>query len=165
MFPEEGRQRVIIEAAEPEIDAGKFPIKRIIGEETLVEANILADGHDALACSLLYRKEGDEAWVEIPLEELGNDRWQGSFTVQELGVYQYTVQGWIDHFKTWSRDQEKRIQAGQDVTIDLLMGAELVERASRRATQMDENWLGIFAKSLRAGGEEGARHALSPELA
>jgi len=165
MFPEEGRNRVIIEAVEPEIDAGRFPIKRIIGEETVVEANILADGHDALSCSILYRKEGDENWVEVPMEGLGNDRWQGSFIVQELGTYEYTLQGWVDHFKTWSRDLAKRVQAGQDVTIDLLIGADLVERASQRATQIDENWLAIFAKSLREGGEEGSRHALSPELA
>lgn len=165
MLPEEGRNRVIIESVKPEIDAGRFPIKRIVGEETVVEANILADGHDALSCSVLYRKEGDENWVEVPMEALGNDRWRGSFIVQELGTYQYTLQGWVDHFKTWSRDLSKRVQAGQDVTIDLLIGADLVERAGKHATQIDENWLAIFAKSLRAGGEEGARHALSPELA
>lgn len=164
MLPEEGRNRVIIEGVEPEIDGGRFPIKRINGEETVVEANILADGHDALACALLYRKEGESDWIEVGMEALGNDRWRGAFTVQELGIYQYTVQGWVDHFKTWSRDLAKRVQAGQDVTVDLLIGAELVEKAGKHASGMDENWLGIFAKALRGGGEEGAKHALSPEL-
>jgi starch synthase (maltosyl-transferring) len=165
MQPIEGRNRVIIEGVKPEIDAGRFPIKRILGEETVVEADLLADGHDALACALLYLKEGDAEWTEVLMEPLGNDRWSASFRVEELGRYRYTVQGWIDHFKTWSRDLGKRVQAGQDVSIDLLIGAEMVERAYKRATQLNANWLSAFAEALRAGGEEGARQALSQELA
>jgi starch synthase (maltosyl-transferring) len=165
MQPEEGRRRVIIEGVKPEIDVGRFPIKRIVGEETVVEADILADGHDELACALLYRKEGDATWTESPMEPLGNDRWRASFKVQEQGRYRYTVMGWIEHFKTWSRDLGKRVKAGQDVSIDLLIGAEMVENARQRATQMDAAWLATFAESLRAGGENGARQALTPELA
>ena len=164
MFPEEGRRRVIIGDVKPEIEGGRFPIKRITGEETVVEADVLADGHDAVACALLYRKEGDETWTEVPMEPLINDRWQASFAVQELGNYEYTVQGWIDHFKTWSRDLAKRVQAGQNVAVDLLIGAELVQKAVKHATALDENWLSTFAKALQAGGEDGTQHALSPEL-
>jgi len=165
MLSQEGRNRVIIEGVSPEIDGGRFPIKRIIGEETVVEADILADGHDALSSALLYRKDGEDAWRETPMQPLGNDRWRAFFKVEELGVYQYTVQGWVDHFKTWSRDLAKRVQAGQNVSVDLLIGAEMVEAAIRRASGMDQDWLATFAKSLRSGGEEAARHALSPELA
>ncbi len=164
MQPEEGRNRVIIEGVTPEIDGGRFPIKRITGEETIVEADILTDGHDALSCALLYRKEGDSYWTEAPMQALGNDRWRGSFIVQELGRYQYTVQGWVDHFKTWSRDLAKRVQAGQDVTVDLLIGAEMVESAHQHASQMSATWLDTYAKALRAGGEDAAHQALSPEL-
>jgi starch synthase (maltosyl-transferring) len=165
MQPDEGRSRVIIEGVTPEIDAGRFPIKRIIGEETIVEADILADGHDALACVLLYCREGETAWREAPMEPLGNDRWRGSFIVETPGVYRYTIQGWIDHFKTWSRDLAKRVQAEQDVSVDLLIGAEMVEAARERASQLDKEWLSTFSKALRAGGAEGSRHALSPDLA
>jgi starch synthase (maltosyl-transferring) len=165
MQPEEGRNRVIIEGVKPEIEAGRYPIKRIVGDQTVVEADILADGHDALSCALLYRKEGDANWTEVPMEPLGDDRWRGSFSVQELGRYRYTVLGWIDHFKTWSRDLGKRVEAGQDVSVDLLIGAELVEGARKRATLVHAGWLSTFAEALRAGGVEGARQALSPELA
>ena len=164
MQPEEGRNRVIIEEVTPEIDGGRFPIKRILGEETIVEADILTDGHDALSCALLYRKEGNSYWTEALMEALGNDRWHGSFIVQELGRYQYTVQGWVDHFKTWSRDLAKRVQAGQNVTVDLLIGAEMVESAHQHASQMSATWLDTYAKALRAGGEDAAHQALSPEL-
>jgi starch synthase (maltosyl-transferring) len=165
MQPEEGRKRVIIEKVTPEIDGGKFPIKRVIGDETTVEAVILADGHDALSCALLYRAESEPSWTLVPMQPLGNDRWQGSFRVQELGRYRYTVMGWVDHFKTWSRDLEKRIRAGQDVSIDLLIGAEMVEQARQRAGLTQAGWLSTFADALRAGGKEGQEGALSPELA
>jgi starch synthase (maltosyl-transferring) len=163
--PEEGRDRAVIEDVTPEIDSGRFPIKRIVGEEVAVEADILTDGHDALACVLLYRKEAGAQWTEAPMEPLGNDRWRGSFRVQELGRYRYTVRAWVDHFKTWSRDLAKRVQAGQDASVDLLIGAEMVENARKRAPLMHAGPLDSFAEALRAGGVEGTRQALSTELA
>lgn len=165
MLPDEGRNRVIIADVTPEIDAGRFPIKRIVGDETIIEANILVDGHDELACVLLYCKESDETWSEVPMTALGNDRWRAAFSVPEMGRYRYTVQGWVDHFKTWTRDLGKRLAAGQDVTVDLLIGAQMVEQAYQQATGMDATWLSTFAESLRAGGEQAARHALSTDLA
>jgi len=165
MQPEEGRKRVIIESVTPEIDAGRFPIKRIVGDEIVVEADVLADSHDALSCALLYRKESEAEWSEVSMEPLGNDRWQGSFQVQEMGRYLYTVTGWIDHFKSWSRDLAKRLEARQDLSVDLQIGAEMVEAASKRTNQMDKALLSTFAQALNAGGVEASRHALSEELA
>jgi len=165
MRPEEGRKRVIIESVTPEIDAGRYPIQRIMGEETIVRAVILADSHDALSCALLYRKESDASWTEVPMQSLGDDRWRGSFRLHEMGHYRYTVKGWIDHFKTWSRDLEKRILAGQDVSVDLLVGAEMVEEARQRADPTQARWLSTKVEALRRGGEEGERQALSTELA
>ena len=162
---EVSRKRVIIGGVTPEIDGGRFPIKRIVGDETVVEADALADGHDALSCALLYRRETDEKWSEVPMQPLGNDRWRASFVTPEMGRYLYTVQGWVDPFKTWARDLKKRIEAGQDLSVDMLIGAEMVEKAHRRAGKTDQNWLGTFAETLRSGGEEAARFALSPELA
>lgn len=165
MQPEEGRNRVIIADVTPEVDSGRFPIKRIVGDETTVEANILTDGHDALSCSLLYRKEGAARWIEVPMEELGNDRWRAAFTVDELGQYRYTLAGWVDHFKTWARDFAKRVQAGQDVTVDLQIGAGLVEAARDQAAQDVQDELATCAAALRGGGDDAIRRALSPELA
>ena len=165
MIPEDGRNRVIIESVRPEIDGGKFPIKRVIGGETVVEADILTDGHDAISCVLLYRSENQADWIEVPMEQLGNDHWRASFRVQNLGRYYYTVQGWVDQFKTWSRDFAKRVEAGQDVSVDLMIGADLLERGQRRATPLQAKWLSTFAETLRAGGDEAVRQALSPESA
>jgi starch synthase (maltosyl-transferring) len=76
---QEGRTRVIIENVTPQVDDGAFPIKRIIGDTVIVEADVFTDGHDAIACALLYKKEGDSKWTEAPMEALVNDRWRGSF--------------------------------------------------------------------------------------
>ncbi len=158
-----GRQRVIIEGVRPEIDGGRFAIKRTMGEKVVVEADIFTDGHEVIAAVLLHRREEDEAWAESPMMPLGNDRWRGEFVVAELGGYRYTIQGWIDHFQTWARDLAKRIEAGQDVSVDLLIGAELVEQAGERAVGADRESLLRYATLLRSS--TGADHALSSDLA
>ena len=78
---QEGRNRVVIEAVKPEIDGGRFPIKRTPGDKVVAEADIFADGHDVISCVLLFRKEDESRWTEIPMQPLGNDRWQGQFEV------------------------------------------------------------------------------------
>ncbi len=158
-----GRQRVIIEGVRPEIDGGRFAIKRTMGEKVVVEADIFTDGHEVIAAVLLHRREEDETWTESPMMPLVNDRWRGEFVVADLGGYRYTIQGWIDHFQTWSRDLAKRIEAGQDVSVDLLIGAELVEQASERAGGADRESLLRYATQLRS--PTGADHALSSDLA
>ncbi|MGH9360367.1 MAG: maltotransferase domain-containing protein, partial [Thermoanaerobaculia bacterium] len=131
--PEDGRRRVVIEGVSPEIDGGRFPIKRVVGEWVVVEADAFADGHDALACRLLHRREADAEWSEAPMEALVNDRWRGAFRVSELGRWRYTLVGWVDPWTTWRGDLRKRLAAGQDVAVDLRIGAELVRAAAGRA--------------------------------
>ncbi len=162
---EDGRNRVIIERVSPEIDAGRFPIKRTVGEKVVVEADVFIDGHDAISCVLQYHPQGAADWNEVPLVPLVNDRWRAELVVTEVGRYQYTVQGWIDRFKSWSRDLAKRVNAGQNVTVDLLIGAGLVEAAAQHAAGDDAAKLQAAAAALRAGGDEGIGSALSAELA
>jgi starch synthase (maltosyl-transferring) len=102
--PEEGRYRVVVSAVFPEVDGGRFPIKRSLGETVQVRADVFADGHDAISCVLLYRKKDEPEWSEAPMSFEGNDRWRGEFRVDALGSYVYTIEGWIDHFKTWRSD-------------------------------------------------------------
>ena len=165
MRVEVGRSRVAIEGVAPEIDTGAFPIKRVVGDTVVVEVDAFADGHDAISGVLLYRKEGDQQWSETPLTPLVNDRWRGVFTVGEVGRYCYTVQAWVDRFKTWSRDLAKRVEAGQDVAVDLLIGAQLVEVASARAPTAVASQLKAVAELLRAGGAVAVQQALSSALA
>ncbi|UCD22606.1 MAG: alpha-1,4-glucan--maltose-1-phosphate maltosyltransferase [Chloroflexota bacterium] len=142
--------RVIIEGLKPEIDDGRFPIKRVIGETVVVEADVFADGHDAISALLFYRKESDSEWVEVPMEPLGNDRWRGSFAVSELGRYRYTVTAWVDHFKSWQQNLPKRIQANQEVSVEFLVGAELIVEASQCAPKSARQKMREWARTLES---------------
>jgi starch synthase (maltosyl-transferring) len=160
------RRRVVIENIKPEVDCGRFPIKRAVGEKVVVMADLFADGHDALAASLLYKKHNDEKWREVPMRFVENDRWKGEFVVEEVGLYDYIIEGWIDYFKTWQRDFRKRREAGQSLKADLLIGAGYVEEALERAPQEDKERLKRYAALLREGrnGEEVVSIALGEAL-
>jgi starch synthase (maltosyl-transferring) len=146
-----GRRRVVIEGITPQVDGGRFPAKRTVGDRVRVEADVFTDGHDAIAASLLARREGSNEWTEIPMQPLVNDRWFATFRVGELGRYGFKVQGWVDHFETWHRDLLKRIAAESDALVDYLIGADLVDAAASRATGADHAWLSGRATVLRAG--------------
>ncbi|HSK75290.1 MAG TPA: alpha-1,4-glucan--maltose-1-phosphate maltosyltransferase [Thermoanaerobaculia bacterium] len=158
---ETGRQRVIIEGVEPEVDCGRFPIKRTVGERVRVEADAFTDGHDAITVRLLWRPESQEKWREAAMEPLGNDRWRAEFTPAEQGRWLYTVTAWVDRFKTWRRDLKKRVDAGQDVAIDLLVGAGLVREASERAAKADARVLAALAEDLEKKTDPSDRLALA----
>lgn len=146
---EEGRRRVQFESVWPEIDGGRFPIKRIAGDTVRVDLAMFSDGHDAIAGALLYRHESSTTWSEVPLWDDGYDQWHGEFTVSQLGRYLYTVTGWVDHFSSWRHGMFKKVEAEQDVTVDLLIGAELVAAAAERATGADAQQLQQWANRLR----------------
>jgi starch synthase (maltosyl-transferring) len=161
---------VVIENLAPEIDGGKYPIKRTVGEQVVVEADIHADGHDVLAAVVLYRPERESAWLEAVMRPLLNDRWQGQFCVESLGSYFYTLQAWVDGFQSWSRDTVKKFEAGQDISVAAAMGARLIQSAVDRAQGSDSQKLAAqFAAELkglsRAGGEAVAKLARNAELA
>lgn len=129
----EARRRVIIRGVTPQVEGGRYPIKRVPGERVVVEADVFLDGHDELACVLQYRRRGDEKWQETPMEAGVNDHWRGEFRVGEAPAYEYRLEAWPDPFASWRRDLRKRIEAGQDISSELLTGAQLVREAAARA--------------------------------
>jgi starch synthase (maltosyl-transferring) len=144
-----GMARVFISGVRPEIDCGQYPIKRTVGEEVAVEADIFADGHDELSCLLLHRCQGTSTWQEVPMRLLGNDRWRGAFRVEKEGKHEYTLRGWVNHFASWRRDLKKRLHAGQDVAAEVLVGAHLAEEAAGRAPEAEAAVLREWAQRLR----------------
>ncbi|HUO86979.1 MAG TPA: alpha-1,4-glucan--maltose-1-phosphate maltosyltransferase [Thermoanaerobaculia bacterium] len=164
---EEGRRRVVLEGMTPEIDCGRFPVKRTLGERLIVEIDAFTDGHDQLAVRLLWREEGDESWVETPMEPLGNDRWRGELVPTRLGRGLYTVEAWVDRFESWRRDFAKRVEAAQEVGVDLAIGAALVRQAAERAGRGDRRVLAALADDLDGDGDvvERIGLALDEELA
>ena len=164
-LPEHVPSRVIVEGIEPEIDDGRFPIKRTVGEDVVVRADIHTDGHEVLAAVLRYRRANSDEWSELPMSPLGNDRWSASFPVTEQGWYEYTVQAWIDEFATWRRDLQKKVDAGQDVHSELLEGAEIIRGIARLAGSPDGDWLRGQAEAIREGDQASRlRASLDPIL-
>ncbi len=130
--PEFGRRRVVVEQVRPEINGGRFAIKRTPGEPVQVTADVHADGHDVLAVRLRHRRAGEPAWTEVAMQPLGNDEWAADFTPAHVGAYEYTVEAWVDHFLSWRHALEIKVRAGLDVAVELQEGAALVAAAAAR---------------------------------
>jgi len=161
----DGRRRVVIENVQPEIDSGRFPIKRVIGQSVEVEADAFTDSHDALACVLRYRHASETGWHEVAMTPLINDRWRASFPITELGRYVYTLTAWIDHFFSWRYEFSRRNDA-QDIAVALQAGAMLVEAAATRADGKNQMQLQQIAEKLRTvKPDAGSALALSETLA
>ncbi len=160
MKPSEGRNRVVIEGLRPEVDGGRFAIKRVVGERVVVEADAFCDGHDSLGCVLAFRREEESAWRETEMAPLGNDRWRGEFTVDGVGRWRYTVLAWVDPFRSWHHDFARREQA-EDIGVALLVGAGLLDEAAAQAGEADAARLGQWAEALRGSDPLDARRALA----
>jgi starch synthase (maltosyl-transferring) len=165
----EGRRRVVIEAVAPQIDGGRFPIKRVVGEQVVVETDLFADGHDLIRGVLRWRGE-DGDWREVALEAIGNDRWRAAFPVSQVGWYRYTVDAWVDRLLTWRSELAKRLQPGaesdSELALQLRIGADLIDQAAARAPAADGKRLKAWARKLRGAGPVAARceHALDDDL-
>jgi starch synthase (maltosyl-transferring) len=159
--PVDGHKRVVVEGVTPEIDSGRFPIKRIAGDVVVVEADVFADGHDLVVARLLFQHEEDKVWSYAYMTALGNDRWRGEFPVTGIGRYFYSVAGAIDKFGTWRSDLVKRIAAGQDVAVELLHGAAILDHAAGLATGSDAARLTAWADVLKTRNTETASQTLA----
>jgi starch synthase (maltosyl-transferring) len=168
MKPVEGRKRVIIEEVQPQVDCGRYAVKRIIHDKVLVTAAIFGDGHDHVKARLLYRHDSERSWHYTPLTPLGNDLWLASFVVDKLGGWHYTIEAWVDHFGTWCDDLRKRLAAQpgpnnpdpdatpQDIPLALRTGALLLEKFAARAKGAEAKLLDQILVSLRWMADQNA---------
>ncbi len=149
----DGRKRVIIEAASPEVDGGAFPAKRVAGDVVVAEADIFADGHDLISAVVRHRHDSESKWQEVRMRPLVNDRWTAEFTVEKLGFHRFTIEAWIDHFLTWHRDMKKRVDGGaseDELRVQLLIGLGHIRAAAARAGARDRRKLETFIRTLES---------------
>ncbi len=153
MKPNEGRRRVVIEEIQPTVDAGRYPAKRVLGDDVTVTAAIFSDGHDHVAAQLLYRHASQKKWQAVPFTALTNDLWTATFPVDKIGPWRFTVEAWVDHFDTWKDELTKRLGAqttsAQDIPLALRIGANLLDAAAARAKGADAKKLKAAALELR----------------
>lgn len=162
MKPIEGRRRVIIEEIQPQVDGGRYPAKRTVGDSVTVTAAIFSDGHDHVAGRLLYTHASDGTWSSARFTPLNNDLWAATFPVDRIGTWRFKIEAWVDHFDTWSSDLTKRLAAQpdpdklspntvpQEIPLALRMGAGQLDAAADRARGDDAATLKAAAAELRA---------------
>ncbi|HWV62623.1 MAG TPA: alpha-1,4-glucan--maltose-1-phosphate maltosyltransferase [Oxalicibacterium sp.] len=122
--------RIAIENIAPVVDHGRFVAKRIAGDPVTVEADIFGDGHDKLAAAVLWRPADNEAWQEVPMMQIGNDRWRAILPLQRIGRHLFAVIAWRDDFSTFRDELEKKLKAGLDVTLEIREGCQLIEKTA-----------------------------------
>jgi len=187
MKPSDGRKRVIIEEVRPQVDGGRYPVCRVIGDEIVVTAAVFADGHDHVAARLLYKPKAESTWRSRTMTPTNNDLWTGSFKVDQLGGWNFTIEGWIDHFDTWVSDLRKRLEAqsgmdgsagivaggksdeksSQDIPLAFRTGAALLADTAKRATGADAKHLDEVAAALNLLADQKAGlydDPISPEI-
>jgi starch synthase (maltosyl-transferring) len=165
MKPAEGRKRVVLEHIQPQLDCGRTPVRRFLGDRVAVSAAIFCDGHDHVLGRLLYKHHTDPGWHFTTMTALGNDLWSAAFTVDRIGPWSFTIQACVDHFDTWCADLKKRLAAQpdpassdpaqrdlppQDIPLALTLGATLFDQIAARALGGDATQLKTIAASLRA---------------
>ena len=164
---EDGRKRVVVERVFPEVDEGRFAVKRVVGDRVVVQAHLFCDGHDQMRAEVLHRAEGAIDWTVCEMKPLGNDEWEATFAVEHIGTVDYTVRAWIDTFRTWQGDLHKKVAAGQQVGVECMMGAELLRGAAQRAEGEDahlmEEWAAIL-QNVTEPGETAIALALGSTL-
>jgi starch synthase (maltosyl-transferring) len=141
--------QLVIENVTPKLDGGRYPIKRMIGSVLEVSADIFKDGHDLIAARILYRRPGEAEFRAAPFNyRFDPDRWHGTFKVDQIGLWQYTVEAWPDRFGTWRSELGKRLNAGQDVRPELLEGASLLARLAVKLAGPTQQRIDAAAKRL-----------------
>jgi starch synthase (maltosyl-transferring) len=182
MKPAEGRKRVVLEEIQPQVDCGRTPARRFLGDRVDVSAAIFCDGHDHVAARLLWKHQSDPGWRSTPMTALPNDLWAAAFPVDKIGPWSFTIQAWVDHFATWCADLEKRLAAqpdptspdparrdlpAQDIPLALTIGALLLDQFAARAKGADAQQLKSVAASLRSMASKNSavyEYPLSPEI-
>ncbi|MCD6062473.1 MAG: alpha,4-glucan--maltose-phosphate maltosyltransferase [Flavipsychrobacter sp.] len=156
MLAADGKKRVVIIDVSPQIENGRYPAKAVIGEPVTISANIFGDGHDEISASVLVKAKGDRVWKEFPMHFINNDRWEFKLVPEKAVFYQFQVLAWIDHFATWKKGLLKKIAAGQDVPIELEIGANIISEAAGSAKAKEKITLQKWAAQIKGASTEAA---------
>lgn len=143
------QKRVVIDYVSPQINCGQFYIKRVVNEIVNVNAHILADGHDVLGASILFKHKKDKKWQETRMHLIVNDEWQAAFNVEKQGFYSYKVEAWVDYALNWQHGIERKIDDNQHVKSELLEGIVFLKKIKNKTEQNNsfylEHLINIFA--------------------
>ncbi len=135
------QQRVVIENISPQIECGSFDIKRVVGEQVMVYADVLGDGHDVIQAELLYKHSEERVFTEVRMQDLGNDVYSASFSVSKKGKYAYKVRAWVDHALNWQHGIDAKLKDGQLVKSELLDGIQYLNFLLKKVAASEKDYL------------------------
>ena len=160
------QKRVVIDFVSPKINNGEFFIKRVVNEIVNVDAHVIADGHDVIAASVLYKHESASKWQEVRMQPTFNNEWKAAFTVEKQGFYTYKVEGWVDYALNWQHGIERKIDDHQQVNSELLEGIAFLKDISKKAIESEKEYLDHLAKifSDKKKYDESIKEAASEKL-
>ena len=187
--------RIGIDDVAPALSGGRFPAKAVVGEVVPVRATVWREGHDAVSATLVVRYHGT-AYPKLTPDPPGlvsqphppvtpprikplvlpmapgqtPDVLHGQFVPDQVGMWTFRVDGWGDPIATWRKGVTAKLDAGQgeaELSNDLLIGAELLERAATGVPRQQRQPLVAAAAALREPGDPFTRAAaaLSPAIA
>ena len=156
------RRSIVIEGVDPELDCGEHAVKRAVGDDLRVTADIFADGHDLLDAALLLRHGDDSAWSETPMRLIDNERWSGTVRLTHNALHHYTIEAWRDAIGSWHEAVTRKLEAGVSVATELAEGRALLEQAMARTRGSDARLIGeALARETRARSERSRAAALA----
>jgi starch synthase (maltosyl-transferring) len=153
------KARLAIENVSPEIDAGRFAAKGVVGRCLEITADIFGDGHEVIGAAVMVRKDGSRTATAVPMMPVGNDRWQADFVPEDIGAHHFTISAWRDLFGTWHHDTAKKVAAGQDVSVEIAEARLLI--GAMRARGADGTELDALKAAL--DGEGALDRLMAPE--
>jgi starch synthase (maltosyl-transferring) len=166
--------RIRIRPLSPIVDAGRYAPKRCVGDQVTVAADVFSDGHEKLRAVVRYKSPGGRKWLEAEMTAIdahhNGVRWEGAFTVETPGRWEFAVEAWIDLFATWRDELQRKVAAAQDdLSGELSEGALLLDGASKRSGSADDKRAIQHALAVlhdeAAPAQSKYDAALSPELA
>ena len=162
----QNQTRIIIENVSPQIDCGAFPIKRIVGQKVIVNADVFSDGHDIIQCCVKFKHEKDKKEQEVRMISKDNDEWTADFKVEKQGFYTYYVEAWVDYALNWQHGTERKIHDNQHVKSELLEGAEYIKAVFELANASEKEYLKKIAEYFinESDYEKAIQEAMSAEL-
>jgi starch synthase (maltosyl-transferring) len=137
----QNQKRVVIDFVSPQVNNGDYFIKRVVNEVVAINAHVLADGHDIIVASILYKHEKARKWDEIRMRPLENDEWQAAFAVEKQGFYHYKVEGWVDYALNWQHGIERKIDDDQHVNSELLEGVTYLKPLLKKVSKSEKEYL------------------------
>ena len=145
------RRSIIIERIAPELDGGRYPVKRVVGDQLLVTADIFADGHDLLDAAIVLRADDEPDWRSAPMRPIDNDRWSGHIELLRNRRHTYAVEAWRDAFGSWREGLRKKLEAGVAVPNEIEEGRLLLEAALRRSEEAEAGDDALRIRAALAG--------------